>query len=296
MTRRELLELAATAPLVVLAGTTTSAQRQNGFDIRGFARASWRAITADGSPAPASIQLSRTWDGASCRMELSNRGTVPVALKGVTVFSLPHDLAPSTPLYGEGFQMLSQTAGSIGAAVDLGNYTDVKHYRMPEPAGVRVVYNLLTLAIPNAHQVLAFTSCTRFSGQFRLLPGVIDVVLDLEDRVLDAGETWHLEEFSFFSGRDRHSLLDDVADRLARNHQPLSFAAPPSGWCSWYCFGPKVTAKQVLDNLDVIARDIPGLRYIQIDDGYQPAMGDWLETGNAFGGEVQTVLKQIRAR
>jgi alpha-galactosidase len=57
-----------------------------------------------------------------------------------------------------------------------------------------------------------------------------------------------------------------------------------------------VTAKQVLDNLDVIAKTIPGLKYIQIDDGYQPAMGDWLLTGAAFGGGVQDVLKQIRAR
>jgi alpha-galactosidase len=38
------------------------------------------------------------------------------------------------------------------------------------------------------------------------------------------------------------------------------------------------------------------LRYVQIDDGYQPAMGDWLETGAAFGGDVQGVLKQIRER
>jgi alpha-galactosidase len=52
----------------------------------------------------------------------------------------------------------------------------------------------------------------------------------------------------------------------------------------------------VRDNLDVIAERIPGLKYIQIDDGYQPAMGDWLETGPAFGGSVQTVLKEIRAR
>src|SRR6185295_2608666 len=35
---------------------------------------------------------------------------------------------------------------------------------------------------------------------------------------------------------------------------------------------------------------------IQIDDGYQPAMGDWLETGSAFGGDVQGVLKQIREK
>ena len=99
------------------------------------------------------------------------------------------------------------------------------------------------------------------------------------------------------TGADREALLASlaIASRAAPSHRSR-FATPPSGWCSWYCFGPKVTAQQVLDNLDVIARDIPGLRYIQIDDGYQPAMGDWLETGNAFGGQVQTVLKQIRDR
>ena len=57
-----------------------------------------------------------------------------------------------------------------------------------------------------------------------------------------------------------------------------------------------MTAQQVLDNLDFIAKHTPGLKYIQIDDGYQPTMGDWLETGSAFGGNVQNVLKQIRDR
>jgi len=46
----------------------------------------------------------------------------------------------------------------------------------------------------------------------------------------------------------------------------------------------------------VIAKTVPGLRYIQIDDGYQPAMGDWLDTGPAFGGDVQSVLRAIRER
>src|SRR4029077_2258263 len=64
----------------------------------------------------------------------------------------------------------------------------------------------------------------------------------------------------------------------------------------WYCFGPRVTAQQVLENLDTIAKTIPALKDVQIDDGYQPAMGDWLETGAAFGGNVRGVLKQIRER
>ena len=46
-----------------------------------------------------------------------------------------------------------------------------------------------------------------------------------------------------------------------------------------------------MDNLDAIAKDAPQLKYVQIDDGYQPAMGDWLETGQAFGGDVQGVLQ-----
>ena len=80
------------------------------------------------------------------------------------------------------------------------------------------------------------------------------------------------------------------------NHPPLKFDKPPTGWCSWYCFGPRVTAQQVSENLDFIAKQVPALRYVQIDDGYQSAMGDWLDTGKAFGGDVKGVLKQIRQR
>jgi alpha-galactosidase len=35
---------------------------------------------------------------------------------------------------------------------------------------------------------------------------------------------------------------------------------------------------------------------VQIDDGYQPNMGDWLDTGKAFGGDVAGVLASIRKR
>jgi alpha-galactosidase len=57
-----------------------------------------------------------------------------------------------------------------------------------------------------------------------------------------------------------------------------------------------VTAQNILDNLDAIVTKMPGLTYVQIDDGYQPAMGDWLETGSAFGGDVRKVLAAIRTR
>lgn len=297
LSRRALLQLAAGAPILALL-------QRSDLDANVITGAPWRATTSDGSGAPATIQLSRTWKAGRCTFEIVNQGAAPVALKEVVLFDVAHTLPADTSVYGEGFQMLSQSGGTLGATTDLGNYTDLKHYKMPEPTGARVVYNLLTLSPSGTHHVLAFTSCRRFSGKFHVRPKAIEVVLDLEGLPLGPGESWPLEEFAFQTGDDREALLASVATRLREHHPRPGLGdpkrsgseGPPSGWCSWYCFGPKVTAKQVLDNLDVIARDIPGLRYIQIDDGYQPAMGDWLETGNAFGGQVQTVLRQIRER
>jgi alpha-galactosidase len=220
-----------------------------------------------------------------------------VRVKEAVLFDIPHGLAPQTGLYGEGFQMLSQTGGTIGQPVDYSQYTDAKHYRMPVPADARAFYGMMVLSPPKGEsQLLAFTSCRRFNGQFYLRDAALQVVVDTEGLELKPGETWELEEFTFMTGAEREQLLDKLAVRLMVNHPPLRFSSPPTGWCSWYCFGPRVTAQQVLDNLDFIARRAPQLKYIQIDDGYQPAMGDWLETGAAFGGNVQGVLKQIRQR
>jgi alpha-galactosidase len=106
-----------------------------------------------------------------------------------------------------------------------------------------------------------------------------------------------LEEFVAQAGPSRQALLDTLCKRIQKNHpRRTSFKAPPMGWCSWYCFGPKVTVPDIERNLDWIATNAPQLRYIQIDDGYQPWMGDWLETGKSFGGDIKAVLREIRQR
>jgi alpha-galactosidase len=300
LTRRDVLRLAAGAPLAAitpaLLGAQSAARAAGLLDLDAFKRAPGAVVGLDGA-APASVRLERIWDGARCRSRVKNGGPAAVRVREVVLFDVPHALPGATRLYGEGFQMLSQTAGTLAQPQDLGDYTDAKHYRMPQPADATVAYNLITLAPLTGDRVLAaFTSCRRFSGRFELRPGSLRVVVDTEGRELRPGEDWDLEEFAFLSGGDREGLLARAADAIGANHPRLPFPAPPSGWCSWYCFGPKVTADDVLRNLDVIARDVPGLRYIQIDDGYQPAMGDWLETGAAFGGNVQGVLKAIRAK
>jgi alpha-galactosidase len=297
--RRKILELAVAAPALAAMPQIFKGQKiaSVGFGRSSLINSSSTVIPVVEGTNVDRVKLSRRWVGPICKTELVNRGRQPVQIKEVVLFDLRPNLPPSTRLYGEGFQMLSQTGGTLEKPQDLGNYTDAKHYRIPMPAGASTFYGMMMLSpATDANHLLAFTSCRRFMGQFYLQGESLKVVVDTEGLEIKPGESWPLEEFTYESGPDREVLLDTLAARVNSNHRPLRFPKPPTGWCSWYCFGPRVTAQQVLDNLDFIATQTPGLRYIQIDDGYQPAMGDWLETGAAFGGNVQGVLKQIRQR
>src|SRR5688572_19326660 len=154
MTRRELLHLVAGAPVLAFHPRSTAIVQPAVLDLAAVIRAPWRATTIDGSSAPGTVQLTRALYDGFCQPQIRNAGAAPVALKEVVLFAVPHTMPADTPLYGEGFQMLSQSGGTVGAITDLGNYTDARHYRLPEPEGARVVHNLLTLAAGGSHQVM----------------------------------------------------------------------------------------------------------------------------------------------
>ena len=305
LSRRELIASALVLPLLSGFRQPEPTSLPTLPDIR---KAPYRVIGGDGADG---VTATREWDalGHRCVSRVTNTSKKPVALNEIVLFDVDvRAMGGSTRVYGEGFQMLSQNGGTLEHPTDLGSYTDAKHYKLPSPAGTSTFYGLLTLAPPSAGAsgtdgrvieptgwILAFTSCRRFSGLFRLRGGSsLEVVVDTEGLTLGPGQTWELEEFSSAIGSTMD--LRRLAERLAANHPPIMSRRPPTGWCSWYCFGPRVTAKQVLDNLDVISTTIPGLAYVQIDDGYQSAMGDWLETGAAFGGDVRKVLDEIRRK
>jgi alpha-galactosidase len=299
ITRREVLRLALVTPALAVLPELVQAQGRSskGFDRQSLINAPGFVVPTGSQSGGGQVKLIRRWEGSLCRSQLINRGPESVTVKEVVLFDLTLQLPLETRLYGEGFQMLTQSGGTLGQPLDLGNYTDSKHYKLPAPETGKAFYGMMTLARPDGRNfLLAFTSCHRFSGQFYLRGSSLQVVVDTEGLNLKPGEMWELEEFTFQSGTNREQLLANLGENLTSNHPPLRGATPPAGWCSWYCFGPRVTAQQVLENLDFIAKNSPGLKYIQIDDGYQPAMGDWLETGAAFGGNVQGVLKKIRER
>ena len=267
--------------------------------IQNFQKATSGVILAGGEKAdPTVVQVNRSWDGTVCTATVVNHGSSPVRVARVDLFDLQHGLPGSTPLYAESFQMLAQNGGTLAAPEDWGNYPDRKHYKLEEPEGLRTTHGMLLLRPTGADQILlGFGSCRRFDGRISFDAKRLLVSLDCEGMELAPGESWQLEEFFCEAGPVREALLNDLGARIEKNHpRRTGFKAPPLGWCSWYCFGPKLTVPDIRRNLDWIATNAPQLRYIQIDDGYQPWMGDWLETGKSFGGDIKSVLREIRDR
>lgn len=72
------------------------------------------------------------------------------------------------------------------------------------------------------------------------------------------------------------------------------------GWCSWYQYFWKVTPEHIRANLDVAKGN--GLTFVQIDDGYQRAVGDWLQPSSTWSsgdperlGEIGALATEIGA-
>lgn len=73
-------------------------------------------------------------------------------------------------------------------------------------------------------------------------------------------------------------------------------APPPAGWSGWYQFFASVTAEDMRRNQQALAamRDRLPLELVQLDDGYQPAWGDWLEHNAKFPRGVAAWAEDVR--
>ncbi|MDP4129544.1 MAG: alpha-galactosidase [Bacteroidota bacterium] len=240
----------------------------------------------------AAILVERKWDGDRCFASITNTGKESRSLKNIVLFNVRKTgLDPNTPIYGEGFQMLSQTTGTLQSPVDLSEYTDRNHYRLPEPDSLRTVYNLFTLDLgKQGYVLLGFTSSKRFAGRFSFSSNRLMISMDPEGLSIDPGEKWQMETFTAMQGNNRNELLARFAKYIQQNHPRLPIKTIPTGWCSWYCYGDKATKSIVQENLGLFSKMKLGFEYIQIDDGYSPYEGDWLDPSPAFGSMDSTVL------
>lgn len=99
---------------------------------------------------------------------------------------------------------------------------------------------------------------------------------------------------------DAEEGLREWARRVAAR-APLPPRRVPriTGWCSWYNLYASITEENILEQLrgvvETAERAGLPMRVFQIDDGFTPEMGDWLEVKPQFPRGMKPLLAAIRA-
>src|SRR5919108_5887317 len=103
LTRREILGMALTAPLLrlITKGTRAQGRKLKTLDRQSLVNAPGLVVPSDASSGVKQVELVRKWDGSLCRSKLINHGRQPVRIKEVVLFDLKLPLPPETRLYGE---------------------------------------------------------------------------------------------------------------------------------------------------------------------------------------------------
>ena len=86
-----------------------------------------------------------------------------------------------------------------------------------------------------------------------------------------------LEPLAVFDGGPVEDLLQVYAGLVKRANRVRINPWNPVGWCSWYHYFGKLGWPDVLENLDVAAKDRRAFPFevFQVDDGYETDIGDW---------------------
>ena len=71
---------------------------------------------------------------------------------------------------------------------------------------------------------------------------------------------------------------------------------PVTGWCSWYYYFNKITLAQFEDNLKRAKEFNPKIELFQLDDGYERAVGDWLDWNERFPISPKELAEEIHAK
>ena len=240
---------------------------------------------------------------------VANRGDGTVRIRSVAVVYAVAGARGPVRMFRNGYQSWSPTSvGVLGLDVDPSLRADLPflqavHHadqRRARPGELRSEW-VTVLADgwgPDDSAVLVgFNGGAGHDGTLRLGTNALGVEVRAEaflgDAELPAGGQRTLHPVMITEGPavDAPRLLERWADRAGRVGGARVGSPFQVGWCSWYQYFHDVTEADIAANLALADRwpfDV-----FQIDDGYQAAIGDWLDTNDRFPSDLAALADSI---
>jgi len=262
-------------------------------------------------PLVLGIGLESRGDRALVDVSVENVGDSPIALDSVLVGLRWEGIAlDGLRFLRHGWQSWSETearplAAEGPAAFPSGEWLRGLHHSRGAPPADRLAWHesdLLTV-VGNAAGAACCVGVLERGHEFgnaylRLAAEAVRVEIDwVIETILEPGARRQLDPMRVAVGDDAMRLLQDHADDYGREADARTEARFQTGWCSWYHFFHTVSEDDLLRNLEALekARKDVAVEVIQLDDGFQRATGDWLETNEKFPRGLEPVAREIRA-
>ena len=189
-------------------------------------------------------------------------------------------------VYEHGWQSWSPTyahplgeppARPVSAARRVGNYRPDREW----PAGVYVGEGLLALDPGTGDGVHVFGARSPEGP----VPS-ISAVADVEGVIVSADGP---VDTLVVPDADLEGALAGWGDAFAERAGVGPVRPAPTVWCSWYHYFTEVTQDDIEENLEAIGDLDLQVDVVQIDDGYQAELGDWLTLSDRFSSLADIV-------
>lgn len=152
---------------------------------------------------------------------------------------------------------------------------------------------LIALGSDDSCVTLHAADNSRYRVHSHMEKGILDISIDLEctDHGMNA-----LPAIKINAGSDFSEALTSCAKDIADTMHARIPAQPAFHWCSWYYLYHCLDMQTLDEYLSSFGkhRDIAPFRHIQIDAGYFPSCGDWLEYHPRFPGGLKAAADAIR--
>lgn len=171
--------------------------------------------------------------------------------------------------------------------------------RQPITGTIDVVSDAMALlGHPSQSNALlaGFLSADRWLGQVyaQRREGAFAACVLLDDGTLEPGQEISTPPLILALGRqDRLPSL--YAEAVGREQGARRSTSIPTGWCSQQAYATAVSEEAVLENVASLRalRGMIPVDIVQIDDGYQTSIGDWLIINERFPHGMDAVAERI---
>ncbi len=247
-------------------------------------------------------------EGLALWLEVENAGTTPFALERLDPLVAPTGVkgAPlaALELLQAGYQSWTFATPAVPADQHRGGpYPTIVGPILPATEAERILSPWTTLIRAPGVQplVVGFTSARDWLGTVAVQAAIAGHRLTasnwLEGRIVAPGEVVRSERLLLATAPADHAALDAYARAAAADMGARARMTAPTGWCSWYYFFEEVSEADMVRNLAVLTaerRRLP-VEVVQLDDGYQTAIGDWLSLNPKFPSGMRALTDRIHA-